>query len=92
VGGFLATPYALFYDLPAVTFAIVLVIAEVARRRGAWSLAEVLVLLFAYVAPYAQFLVALLPVPVSALALILLFAIIVRRALTSSPSAEPVEI
>jgi hypothetical protein len=92
VGGFLATPYALFYDLPAVTFAIVLAVAEVARRQGSWSLAEVLVLLFAYVAPYAQFLVAVLPVPVSGLALILLFAVIVRRALTSIPSKEPAAI
>jgi hypothetical protein len=87
VGSFLAAPYALFYDLPPVTFAIILAVSEMARANRAWGLAEVLALLFAYLAPYGQFLVGLSPVPISGAALVLLFIVLARRALVDRPAA-----
>lgn len=81
VGCFVATPYALFYDLPAVTFAIVVVVMEMGRADRPWHWAEVLVLLLAFLMPYAQFVDLVLPVPVNGAALVLLFMVIVRRAL-----------
>jgi hypothetical protein len=84
-GCFLATPYALFYDLPALSFAILVAIAEMARTDQAWSLGEAAILLAAYLAPYALFLIGGPPIPFAALALALLFVVLARRALTTPP-------
>ena len=83
VGGFLATPYAFFYDLPTLTFAIVLAVAEMARTNRPWHAAEVAVLLLAFLAPYEPFAAGMLPFPLGASALVLLFIVLARRALAN---------
>jgi hypothetical protein len=82
-GGFLATPYALVYDLPCVSFAIVLAIAQMAREDRAWSLLELGVLIAAYLAPYAPFMTGAASIQAGAVAIVLLFAVLARRALAS---------
>ena len=87
VGSFLATPYALFYDLPSVTFAVLLLIRAVEAAGGRFALAELLAVLLAVAMPYAQFLKGAVPLPIQSFALAALFAVIVRRALTQ-PAAQ----
>jgi hypothetical protein len=79
-GCFVATPYALFYDLPLITFALFLAVRETAGAGSRWTLIEVAVLLVACLSPYALFLIGASPFPVGALALALLFVVLARRA------------
>ena len=71
VGNFIATPYALFYDLPPISFAVLLAV-----REGPWHLAEVMILLLAFVMPYALLVSA---VPLGGLAMLMLFGILARK-------------
>jgi hypothetical protein len=82
-GCFVATPYALFYDLPLAAFAILLAVIESQRIGFGWSLGEVAVLLAAYLAPYALFLIGASSFPIGAIAPVLLFAVLARRALVT---------
>jgi hypothetical protein len=77
VGAFLATPHAFFYDLPMVTAAMVLFIQARIDTTGRFSTFELAVLVVAGLFPIAM-LTRNIPVPVSAVALLLLFAVIVR--------------
>ena len=83
VGGFLATPYALVYDLPPITVAIVLAVTRMERANRPWRVTEVAVLIFAFLAPYAQFAAGMLPFPIGATALMLLFIVLARRGLAN---------
>lgn len=77
VGVFLATPHAFFYDLPVVTAAMVLFVQARLDTTGRFSMFELAVLVVAALFPIAM-LTKNFPVPVSAAALLLLFAVIVR--------------
>jgi hypothetical protein len=79
VGNFIATPYALFYDLPPVTFAVVLIVSDMARTDQPWHVGELLILLFAFLMPFALMLTDQITMPTSGVALVLLFALIIRR-------------
>jgi len=78
VGTFLATPHALFYDLPMLATAVIWVVGERCRSGDSFRLAEtgllVLAMCFPIVmpAPHAR-------APISTLCLMLLFAMIARR-------------
>jgi hypothetical protein len=85
VGGMIATPYALVYDLPTVTFAILLAVSQMAREDRAWNTAEASILLLAFLAPYAPFLAGAAPIQASAVVIVLLFAVLARRALARQP-------
>jgi hypothetical protein len=82
-GCFVATPYALIYDLPLASFAILLALREGHRLDLGWSIGEVAVLLGGYLAPYALFLIGVWRFPIAAVALLLLFVVLARRALAT---------
>jgi len=74
---FLATPYALAYDLPALTAAVLLLIASRLRADAAFGPGEIAILILALMCPL------IMPtlgahVPVSLIALVLLLGLIVR--------------
>ena len=78
VAALLATPYALFYDMPIVASAVIWVVAERHRAGASFGTGEVLVLVFAMLAPVT--LAAPNPhYPLALISLILLFGAIVRR-------------
>jgi hypothetical protein len=93
VGTFVASPYALTYDLPIVA----LVLARLALRDGGWRPAEAVLCGLAWALPIAAIPLALEGVPVAAVALVALFALVARRVLACSqldaarrlPSAMP---
>lgn len=78
-GTFLATPYALVYDMPVVTIAVLWLVADRCRRGEAIPLGETVIVLLALFFPCAM-LAPGLHVPLGAVALALLFGHIVRRA------------
>ncbi len=90
VGAFLVTPYALYYDLPIVSYAVLIFVMERYRggeRLGAVELAAVgLVLVMPGVMSYLP---SQLPWEVPTLAV--LFVLIVRRVLTSGGRTAPLE-
>ena len=75
VGTFLATPHAFFYDLPVVTGALALLIEARIEAGAAFSLAEVLILILAFIFP-ALMMMTDVTLPLSTVALILLFGLI----------------
>jgi hypothetical protein len=81
VASLVSTPYALVYDLPCVTFAILLAVSQMAREDRSWGLAEFVVLLAAFLTPFAPFLTGAASIQVGALALVLLLTVLSRRAL-----------
>jgi hypothetical protein len=82
-GCFVATPYALFYDMPLAAFAILLAVIESERIGFGWNLGEVVVLIVAYLAPYALFLIGISSFPIGTIALVMLFTVLARRALAT---------
>jgi hypothetical protein len=82
-----ASPYAFTYDLPGVSFAILLAVAQMAREDRAWNLLELTVLIAAFLAPYAPFLTGAAAIQAGALSLVLLFAVLSRRALDGAADA-----
>jgi hypothetical protein len=77
VGTFLATPHAFVYDLPMVTAALVLFIEARLNTTAVFALWEVVVLVQAMIFP-ALMVLARIQFPVSAVCLMLVFAMIVR--------------
>jgi hypothetical protein len=77
VGTFLATPHAFVYDLPMVTAALVLFIEARLITTAAFTVWEVMVLVQATIFPVLMVL-ARIQFPVSAVCLVLVFAMIVR--------------
>ncbi len=78
VGTFLATPHAFVYDMPMVAAALALFIEARTRAGASSSLAEVLILILAFVFP-AFMLISGFNVPVSTLPLVLIFSLILWR-------------
>ncbi|HEX2943628.1 MAG TPA: glycosyltransferase family 87 protein [Rhodopila sp.] len=79
VGTFLATPHAFIYDMPVLAAAMCLFIQDRIACGGAFTLAEIGVLTLGSFFPV--YIVAERPdIPVSSVCLILLFAMLVRRA------------
>jgi hypothetical protein len=85
VGVFLATPHAFFYDLPMLTAAIVMLIQARIDMTGRFSTFEIAVLVLATLFPIVM-LLRNFPVPISAVSMLLLFAIIVRAQGRSRPT------
>lgn len=75
----LATPYAFVFDLPIVTTAIVWLVAECRRRGDVFGTEEVLVMVMAMLGP-VTLAAGVSRIPLAALSLLLLFALILRRA------------
>lgn len=78
VGTFLTTPYAFYYDLPIVSYAVLAVWIEARNTRMALRIWEVAVLVLAILLPYLMFF-SPFGLPYGAPVLALLFALIVRR-------------
>jgi len=78
VGTFLATPHAFYYDLPMTLAAMVLFIEDRLTTTATFSSAEVVVLTTVTIFPVFMLLNAV-ALPISALPLLLLFALIVWR-------------
>ncbi len=85
-GTFLATPHALFYDLPIVTAAMALFISERLETGATFSSYEVMALVLTMMLP-AFMLTNIFHIPVTVIPLILLFVAIVRR--NEAGSGEP---
>jgi hypothetical protein len=80
VGTFLATPHAFVYDMPMITAAMALFIEARLEANPVFSLAEILILVLALMFPVLMVTsVDLLNLPVSFVALLLLFGLIVRH-------------
>jgi len=77
VGTFLATPYAHAYDLPALTAAVLLFIAARVRADASFGPEEVASLILALMCPLIMPMLGA-TIPVSLIALVLLFGLIVR--------------
>ena len=78
VGTFFATPYAFYYDLPIVSYAVLVVCVDAHDTRVALRIWEVAVLGLAILLPYLLFF-SPFGVPYGAIVLVPLFALIVRR-------------
>jgi hypothetical protein len=77
VGAFLVTPYALYYDLPLVSYAVLVMVMDWHARCRALGTAEVAILALAVALPV---LIYAVHVSWGLLVLPLLFALILRRA------------
>jgi len=77
VGTFLATPYALAYDLPAATAAVLLFIGARLRADASFAAGEVAILILALLCPLIMPILGAY-LPVSLVALVLLLALVVR--------------
>lgn len=80
VGTFLVPPYAMAYDMPIVATAMVLVMQERDEVRGSFDLIEIMILGLAATMP-ALMSVRDILIPMAAISVALLFALIVRRGL-----------
>ncbi len=98
VGTFLTTPYAFYYDLPIVSYAVLAVWIEARNTRMALRIWEVAVLVMAILLPYLMFF-SPFGLPYGGPVLALLFALIVRRCFAAdrapvqsamAPPARPV--
>jgi hypothetical protein len=78
VGTLLATPYAFLYDMPIVATAVLWVIQERHDSSGCFGWGEILVLTIAAIAPMTMPAETARP-PVSAISLVLLLGLILRR-------------
>ena len=87
VGTILATPHAYIYDLPMVVAAMALFIAARVESGAAFSLAEIDILILAYIFP-ALMQTRYLHQPVSAVPLMLFFGMILWNA-RSAPARQP---
>jgi len=87
VGTLLATPYAFLYDMPIVATAAFWVIQERHDSGGCFGWGEILVLTIAAIAPMTMPAEAARP-PVSAISLVLLLGVILRRSWTLRHPAE----
>jgi alpha-1,2-mannosyltransferase len=85
-GTFLATPYAFIYDMPIVAAALVLLVRARFRSGTRFSPTEMALLAAAVALPYVMD-AHLVPVPLSAIVLGLLFTMIVRDALRAHAPA-----
>lgn len=85
VGTFLATPHAIIYDLPIVAAALALFIEARTESGGTFSLAEIIILILAYIFPT---LMQVKDQPVSAVPLMLFFGVILWHA-RSVPARQP---
>ena len=91
VGTFLATPHAFIYDMPMIAAAFILFIEELRQTTGEFSLAEVLILLVAFMFPLLMF-ASELSLPFSSVPLMVLFGLILwqeRRSIFSLPQTAP---
>lgn len=77
VGTFLATPYALAYELPAMTGAVLLLVGDRVRADAAFDLGEIAILVLALMCPLLMPTVGA-HIPISLISLVLLFGLIVR--------------
>ena len=100
VGTFLATPYAFIYDMPMVTYAILVVVYDKERMRHPLPIPEGFILLWSLILP-ALMLATWRPGAIRCVPLILLFGLIVwhvlkgRRDIAKSgaaPTEKPVSI
>lgn len=84
VGTFLATPYAVFYDLPMLSYAVLLVVRERRAGRDGFAAAELVVLIATVALPL---LVRFEPwnLPWGILVMAALFALIIRRIVATRP-------
>ena len=89
-GAFLVTPYALYYDLPVVTYAVLVVVLERHRSHQRFKAAEVAVLAVATALPMLMWMPFMLlrhplagwgSIPWGVIVLAALFGVIVRRCL-----------
>jgi hypothetical protein len=78
VGTLLATPYAFLYDMPIVATAVLWVIRERHDNEGCFGCGEILVLTIAAIAPMTMPAETARP-PISAISLVLLLGVILRR-------------
>ena len=89
VGAFLVTPYALYYDLPMVSYAVLSVVLERDRSRRAFTTAEVVVLVLAMALPVLMWGP---PAPWGMIVLGLLFVLIVGRIARLERAGRPVPV
>ena len=98
VGTFLTTPYAFYYDLPIVSYAVLAVGIDARDSRVALRIWEVAVLVLAILLPYLLFF-SPFGLPYGGPVLALLFVLIVRRCFTADcrpmqsamePSTRPI--
>ena len=88
---FLATPYTFVYDMPILATAVIWVIAERQGAGDALGTGEVLVMIFAMIAPITL-VAGTSNFPLSTLALVLLLGAIVRRCRRLRPPAAPAQL
>ena len=91
VATFLATPYTFVYDMPILATAVIWVIAERQGAGDALGTGEVLVMIFAMIAPITL-VAGTSNFPLSTLALVLLLGAIVRRCRRLRPPAAPAQL
>lgn len=86
VGAFMVTPYASYYDLPMVSYAVLAVVMERHLSRDPFGIGELVVLVLAVALPL---LMAFHPlgVPWGMTTLVLLFGLIFRRIMIAEPEA-----
>lgn len=91
IGTFLATPHAFIYDMPMTTVAFILFIEMRRQTTAEFSLAEVLILIVAFMFPLLM-LLSDFSLPLSSAPLIVLFGLILweeRRAILSRTLTAP---
>jgi hypothetical protein len=89
VGTFLATPHAFVYDMPMTTAAIILFIEAHLEETAEFSLAEILILILAFMVPLLM-LTHGPTLPVGSLPLVLLFGLILWQEKRYAPGLGPV--
>jgi hypothetical protein len=80
VGTFLATPYAIVYDMPMLTNAVLLVLRDEEQTNRVLTIPELIVLASTLILPMIM-VVTWRPAMLRSIPLILLFGIVVRRAM-----------
>lgn len=89
VGTFLATPHAFLYDMPMMTAALVLFIEARLEADPTFNLAEVLILILAFMFPLLM--LANGPkLPINFVPLVLLFGLILWQEKRSAPNLGPI--
>lgn len=82
VGAFFTTPYAVFYDLPMVSYAVLAVVVERHQSREPFWAGEIFILILVAVLP-VLIIANPLEVPWGVTALVLFFGLILRRIATT---------
>ena len=83
VGTFLATPYAMVYDMPLLTSAVLLVLRDREQKNRALTIPELIVLAMSLVVPVIM-VATWRPATLRSIPLILLFGLVVWRILRAS--------